>query len=137
MDYIVLKNEIIDDPKTLGYSGESDQWVTDKLNEIGASGETIIRSSIATGDVLKALVYLEVVALTSKDIQILNLFTFGDNIDPSDSNIQAMFQGLFGAGTTTRANLIALAQRSVSRAEKLGFPIIKLYNVANARYNTP
>lgn len=137
MDYNILKQEIETDPKGLGYSGMSDQEIVDKLNEIGGSGETKIKTSIAMSDILKALVYSEVIALTTPQIQILELFTVSNDIDPSDTNIQEVFKGIFGAGTTTRSNLLALATESCSRAEKLGFAMtIEIWHVENAKYNT-
>lgn len=117
MDYTVLKTEIDSDPKGLGYSGKTDQWITDKLNEIGASSETKTKSSISTADVLKALVWTELNALNEKEIALLNLFTYGDNINPSNANIQNIFKGLFGVSTTTRANLIALSSEPATRGE--------------------
>lgn len=132
MDYNALKQEIETDPKALGYSGLGDQEIADKLNEVGGSSETKIKTSVATGDVLKALVFSEVEALTTKQIQILDLFTFGDNIDPSDTNIKELFKGLFGAGTTTRSNLLALAEEPCSRGEKLGFGTVMHWDVARA-----
>ena len=41
LDLSALKTEVTTDPKTLGYSSLSDRGVASKLNEVGASVETI------------------------------------------------------------------------------------------------
>jgi hypothetical protein len=130
----VLKTEIDNDPKSLGYSGQNPTWKANKINEVGASGETVNRTDIGTNEILEALVWLEVNGMSTKEIQILNLFTFGDIVSVSSPNIQDIFKGLFPVATRplTRANLIALATRSASRAEVLGLPVIYSYHIEQA-----
>ncbi len=134
--YTALKSEIQTDPKTLGYLGESDQWVTDKLNEIEASDETLTVNSVGTPDILKSIVWDEVSGFSAAQIQWINLFTYGEGIDPGNDNIKNMFQGIFAGCEQTLGNLNDIAKRSVSRAEKLGFQIVDLHDVENALHET-
>ena len=71
--------------------------------------------------------------MTTKQLQILALYTANGDLDVGNSLIQDIFKGLFGGATTTRANLLALAQRDCSRAEKLGLPAINYWDVGQAR----
>ena len=116
-----LKNEVVDNPQNItGLSwSQSDQWIKDKLGEIGASNETVARTSISSNDVLKALVWSEVSGFNVTQISWINLYTYGVGIDASNANIKAMFQGIFAGCAATLANLAALALRSGSRGEKL------------------
>lgn len=138
MDYNILKTEIDTDPKGMGYSGKTDQWCTDKLNELGASGETIIRDSVSTADIITAIYSDkdEFMSLTQIDLMRINLLSpIGDSVNPAD--IQGVTKEIFTAQShpTIRAALIALGTRSASRAEKLfgDGTIIYYWDVARAR----
>jgi hypothetical protein len=119
MDYQTLKTELDDDPKGLGYTGQTDQEAADKLNEVGASGETIVRESVETADIITALYSNkdEFASLTDSEVAKLNLLSPVGSIAPTD--LQAVFLDIFSTGVrpTIRAALIALATRSASRAD--------------------
>lgn len=139
MDYQALKTELTGDGRELGFSdhlnnGDTDnQWCADRLNKVGASSETLIVNSVSSNDVLKCIVWSEVSGFSTAKILWINLFTFGSGIDPDDSNIKNMFQGIFTGCTETLANLNNIAKRSCSRAEKLGWPEITKGDIYNAR----
>lgn len=116
-----LKTEIQTDPKSLGYSALINdlQLVADKLNEVGASGETIEVSSISSIEAQKAVEISEFVALSEAAQRGWQIIMNFENIPVGDSFITAQIAAIWGAGTTTRANLLALKNRSASRAEVL------------------
>lgn len=137
-DYQPLFEELTNDPKGLGYSGKTDQWCSDKLNEIGASNEKKIRETIETKDILECLVWSELsdeTKFTPHKARIFNYFSYARDVDPNDNNIQNLFLGIFNNSDfpNTRANLIALASQSCSRAEVLGWGTINEWDVSRAR----
>jgi hypothetical protein len=138
-DFQGLKTELTDDTKGLGYSEHANdndtdnQWCADKLNEIGASNETVIVNSVSSNDILKSIIWGEVSGFNAAKISWINLFTYGEGIDPSDTNIKNMFQGIFAGCDDTLINLNNIAKRSCSRAEKLDWPEITKADIHNAR----
>jgi hypothetical protein len=141
MDHVALKNELMTDPKALGfseYSNDNDadnQWCADKLNEVGASGEIITRDLVKTGEIIEAICadIAEFNSLTDTEIMRINLFSSAGVIDPAI--LQSVFLELFPLASKPkiRAALIALATRPCSRAEKLIWPIITRADIHNAR----
>lgn len=133
MDYLALKAEIDNDPKGLGYTGKTDQEVADLLNEIGLSNETVDRGVIDAHEVVSACEFSELDILTDKQQAMLSFIVSAGQVDTSNIKIKSIFAGLFGAGTQTRTNLLALAIRPASRAEVLFGQIVSLIDVHIAR----
>lgn len=125
----ILKDEIDNDPLGRGYAGMSDQEVSDDMN---TEYREISVKSILSENVVAALVPSEVNALTV--IQQRNLWGIigAGSVRPDDPEVKSYFADLFGAGTITRANLLALAKLTVSRAVELGIRV-KPGLVAEAR----
>lgn len=132
-DYVILKAEIDTDPKELGYADKTDQEVANLLNEIGLSGDTVLKSSVSPEEMLFALDYDDLAGLLVAQLQILTLYTNNGDLDINNALIQKTFKALFGAETTSRANLLALAQQSASRAQVLCGKNVKYWDVARAR----
>jgi len=132
MDYIALKNEILTDPKALGYIGKEDYQIADLLNTIGLGGGVINRGVIPSYEVINATVPTEWALLTAAEKQRYQTITGAGQIDSSNVNVRATFQAMFAAGTQTRANLVALLTRSCSRAEALGFGSVNHLDIAKA-----
>lgn len=136
-----LKAELDSDPKTLGFSGHATDndadngWCADKLNEDGASGETILRTTVNTANIITAIYSdaTEFAKLTLLDLSRLNLLSPVGQIDPA--NIQAVVLSIFDNTEypTIRAALIALGTVSASRAQKLGWPAVTISDIHNAR----
>jgi len=116
-----LKNEIAGDPENLGYSGLSNEEIADLISSL-ETGRTVDTGAVESYLVVNAFEAAEIVSLTSIQLQLLNLIVSAGTVDTSNVKIQAFFLNLFVAGTTTRANLVALAKRPASRAEELGWP---------------
>lgn len=122
VDYAALKNEIDTDPATIGYaplvtSGD-DVGIANLLNQVRA-GTSITKAFIPLEDVLAAIVKTEFDSLTSAQKTVVDQFIRGTRIKSGDANMRATLGALFAAGTTTRANLVALSTRTGSRAEVL------------------
>lgn len=137
MDYVALKAEIDNDPKEIGLSfdDKTDQENANLLNELGLSNETTIRESVNTSDIVVALYSDkdEFMTLTQTDLLRINLLSSIGNIDPAD--IQSVMLAIFTSVgfPNIRANLIALAIRDASRAEKLFGQNVSLLDVHKAR----
>lgn len=123
MDYIVLKNEIVNDPKQLGLvfseTPDSDKANSDLLNDDTQGDETENNKELSKLELLKAITESDLNTLSIKQISILQLYLLLNPIDISNNNIFDVFKSLFIAGSTTRANLTALVQKRISRAQKL------------------
>lgn len=119
-----LRTEINTDPKALGYAtlkarANGPESVAAKLNERGASAETVIVAYLQVEDVVAALVRAEYDALATAGKDYLNVVLRAPRVKSGDATLRAQLGALFATGTTTRANLLALATRSASRAEAL------------------
>lgn len=131
--YPALKIELDTDPKGLGYVDKTNQEVAALLNEIGLSGETILKSSVSSEEMLFALDYDDLVGLLVAQLQILTLYTNNGDLDINNVLVQKTFKALFGAETPSRANLLALAQQSASRAQVLFGEEVMYWDIARAR----
>ena len=117
-----LKSELQTDPTALGYSAHVAAGRTaalaDLLNALNPA-ISVFRHSIPTWEIVANTAKPEYDALLPGDKQLYQILVSTGTVDVSDSRIRAMFAGIFGVGTTTRANLITMASRSGSRAEQL------------------
>lgn len=139
-DYNAVKSELEIDSKGLDFANHSNdddtdnQWCADKLNEIGASEETVLVDSVSSNDILKSIVWSEVSGFNAAKISWIGLLLgFDSGIDPGDANIKNIFQGIFEGCFQTLSNLADIAKRSCSRAEKLGWPTITKSDIHKGR----
>jgi hypothetical protein len=74
------------------------------------------RSSVTPDEYRGAMVWTEVDTLNAGNARIWEWVTnyFTGNLDASDANVRQGIADAFGAGTTTRANLLALGKRLAS-----------------------
>lgn len=145
----VLKAEIQNDPGGFGYAGvvedaglnedEKNVAIAGMLNAKAADASDVkrrvLRERVLGREVVGAVVYGEYASLTATQRDLLQMIVTCGEIDPGDASIRTLFQGLFGAGTETRANLLALRYRSGSRGEfLLGADfVVQYYHVGQAR----
>lgn len=116
---IVLADEILDDEAKLGYaSAGSDAAIASLLNAV-RDDILIERDIIDAHEVIEATVASEWSALTAAERTRYQTIVSAGKINMKGANTRASFAQMFGAGTTTRANLIALQTRKGSRAEYL------------------
>jgi hypothetical protein len=118
-----IRDETDNDPKTLGYATlkvqtDGPSAVAAKMNEVGASAETLFKAYVPMEDVLAAIVLTDYTALAAASKTALDQFTRGTRLKSGDANMRTTMAGIFPA-STTRTNLINMASRSCSRAEAL------------------
>jgi hypothetical protein len=118
IDYILLKNEILNDTLALGYSGKSDSEIANILNSY-TTGRLINRDIIDTWEIFEATVPAEWSALTAAEKQRYQTIISAGQVSVKGANVRASLGTMFITGTTTRTNLIALQQKTGSRAEEL------------------
>jgi len=119
MDYVALKNEILTDPKTMGYAGKSDQQISDLLNTVPSVPTTIYRGLINAYEIINNTVPSEFSALAAIEQNRYLAITGAGQVDTSNANVRSAFAQMFAAGTTTRTNLSAMAIRNKYRWEEL------------------
>lgn len=132
-DLQALSDEINNDPEGFGYGVMSPKQILETLYTVGLNGQALPVSSIETADVIEATVKSEYDSLSQADKDLYAMFVSAGTINPDGSNTKATFSALFGVGTQTRTNLLALAARPASRAEILGlFRRFREYDVIQA-----
>jgi len=133
-DIARLKAEIDDDPLTRGYSGMTDAVVAVNLNDDTTAEfkRSLPKSSLTGSEVLNAINKGEFNALdVEQKAMVWNIVHLG-TINPFGIEGD-LFTDIFGVPSTTIAALLALRQRTVSRAVELGLGIIKVGHVQMAR----
>lgn len=127
----LLQTELTTDPLGRGYAGMSDQAAADSLN---AANRPSTRTTIPAHEVLEATVPDEYAALTAAEKTRYGLFVGAGDINVQGANTRAAFAAMFGVGTQTRANLLALtAGPAQSRAAELGLGAVTAGQVGRAR----
>ena len=129
-NFAAIHDEVINDPLGIGYAAMSDVQAANSLNTVN---RVVAVDSIEGQDVVAALVPGEVNDLTVAQQRNLWGVIGAGAVRPDDTEVKAFFAGLFGAATTTRANLIALANQTISRAQELGLGFVKPPDVNEAR----
>lgn len=119
-----LATELSTDPVGLGYSqapNVNDPADAELLNTVGLSGEEVDVGVIDGQELSKAVVMSEYVALSDVERQGWTvILSAGDGqVDVDDQRVIDQIGAIWGAATTTRANLLGLKTRSASRAEAL------------------
>lgn len=115
MDLKALHAELVTDPLSRGYAAMTDTQAAASLNAVDRS---VARTSITGSDLLSAAVYSEVAALTAAARDAFLAFVQMVAIDATNANVRTTLGTMFGAGTTTRANLIALASSTIAVSEQ-------------------
>ena len=117
---IVLNTELIDDPEGLGYAGKTDPEMATLINAVNAN-YSIDHEAIDGQELQMAVTLGDYDNLTEKQRDFWQtILSAGSGIVAvSDGRVKTHVAAIWGAGTTTRANLIALQERPASRAEVL------------------
>jgi hypothetical protein len=116
----ILKDEIINDPLTRGYSGMSDQQIADDLNTQYRE-RNLDRLDGST--VFNAVDKTEFNALTDADKQIVwNILHLG-GVNPFGLEAD-IFVDIFGGGSQTITDLAAIRKEPQSRAAELLLPFV-------------
>lgn len=130
MDIEKLKNEIVNDSLTRGYSGMTDAEVTVSLNDV--TDRTTNKSSLTGSEVLNAIDKTEFNSKTAdQKQQVWNIVHLG-NINPFGIEASLLID-IFSGGSATITALQALRKNNVSRAQELNMGIVKTGYVERAR----
>jgi len=119
-----LKDEIVNDPSTIGYKNSPTNWkgdqvIADLIND-PANGATIRRRSVEPVEIKQTVDQSDFNGLSPDEVNYLTWIVTGET--PIDVRPDVIFNGLtliFGQNTATRAAMIALLQKAGSRAEVL------------------
>jgi len=139
IDYIKLRDEINNDPEGLGYSGKTDQQVTDLMNGQtqpervkSVSGSTLldltdwsINGGYKDDSLMTGNKRIEWLTLTSKPSIDLDKSTF--------QVIRSIFGGSNQNPSATEDNVDAARNILVSRSSQLGFGTVRVGEVTDAR----
>lgn len=121
-DLLALKAELTNDPSTLGLVAPptiADEANADALNLVR---ETILveRDAIPATEIARALNRTEYGSAVNADRQWIELQLSVGLVDArTGSEARAGFTAIFGANTTTRANLLALLSEPGNRVEQM------------------
>lgn len=122
MNYAALKTEVETDPAALGFAplvaAENWQGCAALLNAPKAGFKLPIGVQ-PSYRVVGAVKRSEWDALTAADKNYLTFLIQAGDVDLSASEIRTALGAIFPAGSVSRANLLALVDRSGSRAEEL------------------
>ena len=90
-----------------------------------------VPNEVTAAEVFNAYVGAELPARSSDEWQNLLLLGTMNSGNPFflQGNVLAVLTSVFGAGTQTRTNLIALSTKNISRVEQLGLPPLTLVTV--------
>lgn len=116
----ILKTELDDDSKGLGYTGKTDPEMADLINAVGLSNETVAVGVLNGQDLQEVVVGSDHLAITpEKRDAWLAIISAGDGqVKITRQGIIDQIIGIWD-GTTTLDNLAALRVRSASRSEVL------------------
>lgn len=130
MDFVILHDELTNDPLGRGYSGMTDLQAAADLNTVYRSRD---RGVVDAHELIDATVPSEWSALTAAEKQRYQTLTGAGQVNVQSTNVRSAFGAMFGAGTQTRTNLIALQSETISRATELGIDHVYEGHVFMAR----
>lgn len=121
-----LMTEVNNDPKALGYSAQSGNadsiavlMNTSPEPILAANQEQIYKLRVESRDLMAGIVLTEFAALTQANRDYCAMLFSAVQINTGDANVRTQLAAIFATGTTSRANLVATAQKNASRAEAL------------------
>ena len=135
IDLLALKDELTNDPNGYGLPGMGDEAAAEALNLVRVAIQ-LDRESVPAGEIAQAIKLTEFEAVTVTAAQrqwLLMILGAVGTISVKDTEAKTGLLAIFGVGTTTRTNLVALSTRAASRAEQLGFGVVTPSDVADAR----
>lgn len=127
---LILKNELVTDPLTRGYSTMDDRQAAESLN---TRDRVVDNTRMLSGsEVLNRVVISEYNALANADKTLLWNILHLSEINPWGKEAN-LLTGIFGSGSQTMANLRQIRRHTVSRAFELGLPRVYPRDVNRAR----
>jgi hypothetical protein len=127
MGYVELAAEL----QKPAYTSLTDVTAASTLN---AAIVAVERTIVPAYELWEAIVPSEWSAATAAERTRVQVLLSMGNVNLKGANTRASLAAAFGAGTTTRTNLVALQSRTTSLADALGFPGgVQAWQVAKAR----
>lgn len=115
-----LKTEILTDPASLGYAAQGgDQGAMANLINARTSSQSVTVTNVTNISMQQSVIGTEYADLPATAQRAWGALVGLDTVPVCNTNIRAQIQAIWSAGTTTRANLVALQTRDGSRAEVL------------------
>lgn len=123
MTIAALRTEIDTDPKGLGYAtllqaSNGPEAVAAKMNEAGASGESLFKATVPVRDILAEMAWSEFTGWSAAVKAGIDQYFRGEMINTGSATLRASLAAMIPAGASKTA-MIAKASRSASRAEAL------------------
>lgn len=130
MNIDTLRAELTTDPLGRGYAGMTDEEAAADLN---VENREITDPIISSAMIFNAVEPAEYAALP--DTKLIDLLLgVGEGIDAGPgTNARAVIVSAFDGGSTTVANLVDAATKTVSRAVEIGLGLVKPGHVEEAR----
>jgi hypothetical protein len=124
----ILSDELLIDPEAIGYSGMTDEQVVTAINLVNRE---VDKTLMTRQEILENIEPAALATLTGDNAtKVLGILS--DTVNPFGVAAQ-VFIDAFGAGSQTIINLAAARKHTLSRAQELGIPKVKTYNVTEAR----
>jgi hypothetical protein len=125
-----LRTELTTDPLSRGYSSMTATQVITSLNTVNRTQDV----TLVDGWQLWAATDLTELGALSAALRSWWIALIpSSRIDVRNTALRAVILSIWGAGTTTRANLVALQTKSVSRAVELELGNVGIHHVNEAR----
>lgn len=127
----ILKNEVSTDPLALGYAAMTDAEIAERLR----LEDRPLWADLSSSQIFESIVPSEfAVLLATAQARVDRILGLGDGIKTGPgSNARAELLDIFGVGSQTIANLVAIAQQTQSRARELGLGRVLTADVTTAK----
>lgn len=97
----------------------NDTGLASYCNALASPAFIVWRKSISRKEIYDAVVWSEMLVLTSAQRDTFALMMTDATLSPSSANIRTAFAAIFASANTTLANLTAAAKRQATVAEKM------------------
>ena len=129
-NYAALHDELIGDPLGIGYAAMSDVQAVNSLNTVNQS---VPVEEVPAAELIEATIDSDWTGVGAVDRERYSQMVTGGSINPSGPETQAHIETIFGSGSATLANVVALGSRLISRGDEIGFGFVKPPHVNEAR----
>ena len=133
-----LKDELVNDPETLGYSAPNAGVEADAIADVAllmAVNRSVDRETMSGSEIFEAIDATEWQGRSAEQKDDIRLVIgLGDSIQISaGTKARAILQNALAGSTNSIAELGTISQKTVSRAEELGLGRVTIGDVQNAR----
>jgi len=134
MDYVVLYDELTEDPLTRGYAALSDAQAAADLNTVYRTRQLERLDGADVYDVMDQTEWLALTTVQQEEIRdIMHIGTTAGHLVTPGARARARFITIFGGGSATITALLASITEDISRGVELGLGHVKPGHVTKAR----